>query len=101
MGRGSLVQGTHRTMEGGCVLIEDGIELSMAHIRVLGIQGIPSARELCPGQLAVWASSGEAIVPDSQDDLVPAHYACPNLQDGMAFVRDLTADTGLCPWPGA
>ena len=72
-------------MEGGSVLVENGIELGMAHVGVLGVQGIPTARELCPGQLAVRAAPGEAVVADAQDDLVLAHYACPNLQawEGM------------------
>ena len=84
LGRGTV--GAHRAMEGGCVFVQDGIKLGMAHVRVLGIQRIPTARELCPGQLAVWAAPWEAVVAYPQDDLVLAHYACANLQQAGGHI---------------
>ncbi len=56
----------------------------MAHVRILGVKRIPAACELCPGQLAVWAAPWEAVVANTQDDLVLAHYACPDLREWWA-----------------
>ena len=69
----------HRTLQGGRVLIQDGIELGMADVGVLRVERVATFGLLRPWQLGVGTAPGDPIVANPQNDLLLADDACAHL----------------------